>query len=128
MPAIGELNGVPVEDCPGWRFVALEVTERGRMLEGERQWLNRAVKAHEPNRARQIPGGPQDGKRISGRAQTHIPDHEFTGMLLEPLAEVKLIDVKSLRLRHRPDDRMKSFAVRQGMKAVGAVGQPDQFI
>ena len=125
---VGELDGVLIENGPGLRFVAAEVTERSRMLQGERQRLNRAVKAHEPNRARQIPRGAQDGERVGGGAQADIPDHEFAGVMLEALAKLELIDVKRLRLRHRADDRMKSFAVRQRMKAVGAVGEPDQFV
>ena len=128
MRPVGEPNGVLIENGPGLRFVAPEVTKRSRMLKGERQRLNRAVKAHEPNRARQIPRCAQDGERVGGRTQADIPDHEFPGMFLEALAEPELIDVERFRLSYGTDDRMKGLGVRQRMDAVIAADELNEFV
>ena len=113
MRPVGELDGVLIEKSPGLRFVTVEVSERGCMLYGERQRFERAVKADESNRARQVPGGAQDRERVCRRAQANIPDHKFPGMLLEALAESKLLDVQGLRLGDRANDGVIGFAVRE---------------
>ena len=128
MRPVGELYGVLIEKGPGLRFVTVEVTERGRMLQGERQRFERAVKADESNRARQVPGGAQDRERVRRRAQANIPDHKFPGMLLEALTESELLDVQGLRLGDGADDRVIGFSVRERVEAVGAVGELHQLV
>ena len=98
------------------------------MLQSELQRLNRVVKAHEADRARQIPRGAQDGERVGGRAQADIPNHEFAGMIFEALAEPELIDVKRFRLGNGADDGMKRLVVRQRMDAVIAADELNEFV
>ncbi len=111
MRPIGELSAVLIEYASGLRFVTVEVTKRNRMLEGESQWLDRAVKAHEPHRARQISRGAQNGERVGGRTEADIPDHEFPDVAFQALAKLELIDVKGRRLGNGTNDRMKSLSV-----------------
>ena len=47
---------------------------------------------------------------------------------MEPLAELELVDVKRLGFGDRADDGMKSFTVRQRMKAVRTIGELDEFV
>ena len=60
---------------------------------------------------------------IGGRPQADIPDDKFADMSLQPFAQSELFHIQRLRLRHRADDRMKRFPVRQRMNAVDAGGK-----
>ena len=128
MRPVGELKGVLLEQGPGLRFVAAEVAERSGMLQGELQRLNRVVKAYQPDRARQLPRGAQDGKRVGRRPQADIPDHKLAGMILKALAKLKLIDVERFGLRHRADDRMKGFVIGQRTHGTNAIVQADELV
>ena len=61
--------------------------------------------------------------RVGGGTQSHIPDHELTGLTLEALNQFQLTHVKGLRLGAGPNNGMKGFSLRQGMDAVGATGE-----
>ena len=125
---IRKLNGWPIEQRPGLSLVTGEVTERGRMSEREVQRLQGAVEANEPERAGQIPRGTQDGEGVGGGAQADIPDHEFSGMLLEAFAKSQLIHIQSLRLGDRANDRVKGLVMRQRMEAVVAADELNELV
>jgi hypothetical protein len=109
-------------------FIAAEVAEVGGVLEREFQRLQRVIKTDEANLARDVPRGAQDGERVGRRAQADIPDHKFAGLILEPLAQPELVDVKRLRLGDRPDDRMKRLAIRERTHGTDAVVQADELV
>src|ERR1035437_6591485 len=109
-------------------FVAAEVTERVGVFQRELQRFNCAVKAHGTDVARDLPRGAQDGERVGRRAEADIPDHEFAGVIFEPLAQPELVDIKRLRLRDRADDRMKRLVVRERTHGTGAVSQVDKLV
>src|SRR6267378_1081384 len=109
-------------------FIAAEVAELSRVLQGKFQWFQRMIKTHEPDLTRDVPRGAQDGEGVGRRTQTDIPDHKFTGMMLQSFAKPELIDIKRLRLRDRPDDRMKGFSVRERAHGTDAVVQTDKLV
>src|SRR5471030_1431111 len=75
-------------------FVADEVAEFRSVFQCEFERLNRAVKTHEADVARNIFCGAQNGERVGRRAEADVPDHKFAGMIFETLAQTELIDVK----------------------------------
>ena len=49
-------------------------------------------------------------------------------MILEPLAQPELVDVKRLRLGNGADDRMKCLGVRKRAHGADAVVQADELV
>src|ERR1035438_1838070 len=88
-------------------FVAAEIAEVGGVSQREFQRLNRVIKTDEADVTGNLPRGAQNGKRIGRRAQADIPDDKFAGMIVQPLAQPELIDIKRLRLRDRANDWME---------------------
>ncbi len=109
-------------------FVAAKIAERVRIFEREFQWLNRMVKTHETDVARDVPRGAQDGECVGRRAEADVPNHKFAGMILEPCAQPELIDVKRLGFRHRTDDRMKRLVVRERAHGANPVVQTNELV
>ena len=109
-------------------FVAAEIAEVGGVSQREFQRLQRVVKTDEADLAGNVPRGAQDGERVGRRAEADIPDHKFAGMILQPLAEPELVDVKRLRLRDRADDRMKRLVIRKRTHGTNAVVQADELV
>ena len=109
-------------------FIAVEITERAGVLQGELQWLKRAFEADQVDGAGKIARGTQDSEGVGRRAEADIPDHEFANMIGESFAQLELVDVKRFGFGNGSDDRMKRFAVRERMNAVRATGELDEFI
>jgi hypothetical protein len=109
-------------------FIAAEVAEFGGVFQREFQRLQRVIKTHEANLARNFTCRAQNGERIRRRAEADIPDYEFAGMILQPFAQFKLVDVKRLRLGDRPDDRMKRLGIRERTNGADAVVQADELV
>jgi hypothetical protein len=86
------------------------------------------VKTHEANLARNFARRAQNYERVRRRAEADIPDHEFTGMILQPLAQPELFDIKRLGFRDRTDDRMKRLFIRERTHGTDAVVQADELI
>ena len=109
-------------------FVAAEVAERGGVLQGELKRFKGAIEADQADGAGKVACGAENGEGVGCRAETDIPDHEFSGMVVQPLAELELVDVKRLRLGDRADDGMECFAVRERVDAVRAAGEFDKAV
>ena len=109
-------------------FVAAEIAKFSRVLQRELQRLQRVVKTDEPDFARNVPRGAQNRERIRRRAEADVPDDKFSGMILEPLAQPELVDVKRLRFRDRANNRMKRLVVRQRAHGADAVVQADELV
>jgi WG containing repeat len=109
-------------------FVAVEVVEDFRVIEGELERFQGMVKTDDSKRTTSGAGGSEDGEDIRGGAEADIPDDKFTGMRDHALGQAKLVDVKRLRFGNGTDDRMKSFAMRDGMNAVHSAGELHDFV
>src|SRR5262245_13895284 len=109
-------------------LVILEVTERVTMLQREAERFNRAVKADQSDEAGNFTRAAQDSQRVGCRAETDVPNHEFSGMTAKTFSQAKLFDVERLSLGHGADHWMKRFAVRQRANAVSAIREFDQFV
>ena len=107
-------------------FMAAEVAQFRRVIEREAKWFQRVVKTHEPHGARQVADGTQDRQGVGGRAEADVPDDKLTRMRRKPLAQPELPHVERLRLRHRADDGMKGFRLRQRADAADSVGERDK--
>ena len=77
------------------------------------------------------PGGKRadGGQRIGGGPQAHVPDHECLAgwQRVRAFHQPRPADMNRLRLRHRPDDRVKRLAIFLGAQAVNAACQRDEF-
>jgi len=109
-------------------FVAAEITKFGGVFQREFQRLQRVIKTDKANLTREVARGAQNGKRVRRRAEADIPNDKFANVILQPLAQLELVDVKRLRLRDRADNGMKRLAIRQRTHGADAVVQPDELI
>ena len=109
-------------------FVAPEISQHFSVLQRERQGFNLMIKADEPECAGQVTGGTQNGQGVGCRTEADIPNHEFTGMTLQPFAQPELIDVERLRFGDRSDDGMKGLGIREGTHGADAVVEADELV
>src|SRR5213076_1205461 len=96
--------------------------------QSELQRFECLLEADDADRRAQIVESAQNCDWISGCAQANVPNYELSRVLLQPLAQLQLADIKRLRLGDRPDHRMKCLVVRRGMDAVNAAGELDEAI
>ena len=109
-------------------FVTAKVAEIVGVLQRKFQRFNRMVETHKANLARDVPRGAQNRERVRRRSEADIPDHKFAGMILEPLAESKLVDVKRLGFSDRADDRMKRLVIRERAHGADSIVQADELV
>src|ERR1035441_3893436 len=128
LPAVLKFHPVSVQEFLQMIFAAAEIAKVGGVPQREFQRLNRVIKTHEADVAGNFPRSAQNGKRIGRSAQTDIPDHEFARMIMQPLAQPELIDIKRLRLRNRSDDRMKRLVIRERTHGTDSVVQADELV
>ena len=128
LPPVLKPRAVPVHERLCQRAVAVEVTERCGVMQGESQRFDAVVEADQPYRAGKVARGPQHGQRVGRGPQADVPDHKLANVSANPFHQAQLFDIKRLRLGHGSNDGMKCLAIGQRMDAVDAVGEPDDFV
>src|SRR6267142_184410 len=98
------------------------------MFQRELQRFNRVVEADQANRRADLSRFTQHCQCIRRRAEADIPDNELARMSLQSLRELELSHIQCFGLRYGPNDRMKRLLMRQGMDAVNAAGEFDEFV
>lgn len=126
--AVAERNVIFLQQFLNTIFVAAEVAESFGILQREFQRRLCVIKTDEADGTFQIARGAQNGERIRRRAEADVPDDKFANMILQPLAQAKLVDVKCLGFRDWPDHGMKRLAFRERMNAMHAAGELDDFV
>ena len=98
------------------------------LSEGELEGFEGVVEAEDSQRARREAGGAEDGQNIRGGAESDVPDDEFAGVCGEAFGKAKLFDVKGLGFGNRADDGMEGFALGDGVDAMDAAREFDDFV
>jgi hypothetical protein len=81
------------------------------------------VEAQKVDRAGDGAGRAEGSDGVGGGAETDIPQDEFAGVMLEALDQAELANIQGLGFGDRADDGMEGLVVREGMDAVGAIGE-----
>ena len=125
---IGEFALMVVEEGFDGGFVIGEVAKGGGVFERELQRLKGVVKADDAERALRGAGGAQNGEDVGGSAEADVPDDEFAGMRGHAFGEAQLFYIQGFRFGDGADDGMEGFAMRDGMDAMDAAGELDDFV
>src|ERR1041385_796342 len=128
LTAAGEGNAMVRDEVLDAPLVVAEIVERGGVIQRETERLNGVIEAVQPDGAGDVARRPQHGEGVGRRPKAHVPDDEFALVRAQAVAEPELLDVKRLRLRHRPDDRMKRLAVRPPVNTPPALRQLEETI
>ena len=126
--AVLKFNALLFEQLPRDCFVAVEVTERFRMPERKRQWPASIIEADKAKRAGEIVRQSKQRECVGRRAKAHVPDHEFAGVCLHPLADFQLPEVKRLGFRRRAEAGVHLFVIRGRVNRMSAIAELDEFV
>jgi len=125
---VGEFAFVVAEEGCDGLFVTGEVAEGDGVFEGELERFEGVVKADDTERALRGAGGAQNCEDIGGSTEADVPDDEFAGMRGHAFGEAQLFYIQGFRFGDRADDGMEGFAMRDGMDAMDAAGELDDFV
>ncbi len=121
-------NSLFADKCWQMIFVAAEIAEFGGVLQGEFQRFQGVIKTDEPKLTRNVPRAAQNCERVRGRTEANIPNHKFADVILQSLAQSKLMNIKPLGFRHRPDDRMKRLGIHKRPHGANTVVEANELI